>query len=132
MGYHFDGMTNVVTQQQLLETAAERYRQNTGENPIFEQRYEQLKALNPPTLETISEITTWPFFATCQCDQCYRIVDKVVVLDVTSGEYVTWVCQDCLTEALSELVGSDFMVSKSTSNKLDSLTNLPRGETTNL
>lgn len=65
--------------------------------------YEQLKALTNPTEQDIASIIGNESWTRLQCNHCRRDVEAVVIVDVTHGEYTTYLCAECLRAALEML-----------------------------
>jgi hypothetical protein len=65
--------------------------------------YRRLMALPELTERAINGVIGNGTWTEIRCDSCHKSVESVVNLDVTHGEYTTYICPNCLRVAL-ELV----------------------------
>ena len=93
---------NIITQQMLIDMVVGRWYQSY--KPLRDDKkaiYEKLLSLSNPSAEDVNKAIGNSSWTELQCDNCKRSVDKVICMDVTHGEYVTYICEDCLNKALN-------------------------------
>lgn len=70
-----------------------------------EEIYKALLVLNPRTHEAVNKIIGNYSWTALTCDYCHKNVEAIVNIDVTSGEYATYICADCINEMAKLIKG---------------------------
>jgi hypothetical protein len=94
----------LVTRQFLVSKVVSRWRDNYYRpmgwyDDNKREIYEQLIALESPTAEDVNHVIGNGSWTSLVCDSCKQQVDEVVSIDVTGGEYATYICEACLNKA---------------------------------
>lgn len=94
----------IITRQDLANGAADRWR-NQYQRPSGDMRrdfqggYAALLALGPtPKPEAVNAAVGNDSWTRLTCSACQKEVARVVAIDVTSGEYATHLCADCVIQ----------------------------------
>lgn len=103
-------MTNVITKRELIERVAQTWREqyydtNTHRwyDEAKERIYQRLAELQNPTAEAIDAIIGNGSWTSLRCNACHEDREAIYCFDVTGGEYTTYICAECLQNALNEL-----------------------------
>lgn len=97
---------SLVTKRLLIQMLPERWHHTYPDGKFRPETYSKIISLKNPTEDEIAALIGNRSWTSLVCNSCRKEVDEVVSMDVTSGEYATYMCRDCLQKALDLLKGS--------------------------